>query len=136
MAAAFTRAHPRRLDERLSSLTRTPRSWEWRSECGRDRADDAGTDQGDDDGASEGEERDRGGGEDAVLPGVLERERERDGDADDGADRGGAGAVEEGAGARVVAETVEVRCAEEHERERGREGDERGEQTARDAAAA
>ena len=33
----------------------------------------------------------------------------------------------------VVAETVEVGCAEEHEREGRREGDERGEQTAADA---
>ena len=69
----------------------------------------------------------------AYCQAALERERERDGDADDGADRGGTGTVEEGAGAVVVAETVEVRRAEEHERERGCEGDERGEQAAGDA---
>ena len=54
-----------------------------------------------DDAAPQDEQRDRGGGEHADLPRLAQREGERDRRAQDRADRGRAGAVEERAGPRA-----------------------------------
>jgi hypothetical protein len=104
----------------------------------RDRSESAsrpGEQQRQDDSSPEREEQDRGAGEDAVLPRFVERARERDGRAEDGADGGWAGAVEECLGVVVAAEAVEVGGAEEDEGEGGGEGDERREKAAADARA-
>ena len=70
---------------------------------GHDDADRAGYEQGLDDPALEDEQRDRGGGEDGELPGFLEGSGEQDRRAQDRADRGRGGAVEERTGALIVA---------------------------------
>ena len=73
------------------------------------------------------------GGEDGVLPGFAESASERDGRSEDRADRRGAGAIEERPHARVPAQAIEAIGAEQDERERGGEGDRRGEQPSADA---
>lgn len=65
---------------------------------------------------------DSGGGEDRLLPGLVERSGEGDRRAEDGAFRGRSGAVEKPAGRRVCAQLVEMPGAEKHEREGGAEG--------------
>src|SRR6266704_5737422 len=92
-----------------------------------------GREQGRDHAATEREQKDGGAGEDGVLPPLLEPAGERERGAEDRADCRRAGAVEEGACPFVGAEPVELGSAEEHERERGREGDRRGQQAASDA---
>ena len=57
--------------------------------------------QGEDDAAAQRQEQDQRGGEDGVLPVLGERAGQRDGGAEDGADGGGPGTVEEGAHAGV-----------------------------------
>ena len=79
---------------------------------------------------------DRGDAEKDVLPGAGEGAGERDRRAEDRADRGRAGAGEEGARRRVAAQALEAAAAEEDEGERGQEGDESGEQAAGDSVGA
>ena len=79
-----------------------------RCACADERADDA---------SAQDEQRDRGGGEDGELPVLGEGERERDGGADDRADGGRAGAVQEAANARVGPQPVEALGADDDESE-------------------
>ena len=92
--------------------------------------------QGEHDAAPEHEEQDGGGRKDAELPCLVECECEWDRHTDDRSDRGRSGSVEECSDARVVSERVEVSGAEEHEEERGREGDQGGEEPPATPAAA
>ena len=92
---------------------------------GNERPDRARGDQGEDDAAAQREHEDERGRQDGVLPRLGERAGQRDGRAEDGADRGGPGPAEEGAGPAVAAQPVEPARSEQHEAERRREGDHR-----------
>jgi hypothetical protein len=83
-------------------------------------------DQGEDDAAAQREHDDERGRQDGVLPRLGERAGQRDGRAEDGADRGGPGPAEEGTSPAVAAQPVEPARSEQHEAERRREGDHRG----------
>ncbi len=76
---------------------------------------------------------DGAGGQQRELPPLDQAGGERDRRAEDRADRGRAGAVEEGARRRQRPQPLEARAAEQHEGERRQEGDERREQRAAEA---
>src|SRR5689334_1736201 len=88
---------------------------------GEDRAGGTEREQRDDDAAPEDEERERRDAEEHDLPPLAQRERERHRRAEDRADRGRAGAVEERARGGVRPQRAEAAVADEHERERRRE---------------
>ena len=96
-------------------------------------ADDAGADERRHDAASEYEQREQGGSEYGVLPGLAEREGEGESGAEDRADRGWPGAVEESARGDVLAQAIEAPRADEDEREGRQERDDGGEQGAGEA---
>ena len=77
--------------------------------------DDSGracTEKGEDDAPAQREEQDQRGGQDGVLPVMGQRPGQWDGRAEDGADGGGPGAVEEGPRVGVAADLVEPGRAE------------------------
>ena len=97
------------------------------------REDDPGSGGGEKsryDAAAKDEQSDRGAAEDDVLPGFGERAGQSDGRAGDGADGGGAGAIEKGARLRVGAQLVEAPGTEQDEREGRTERDRGGQQSA------
>src|SRR5579862_3734679 len=99
--------------------------------CARERGGDAGgagKQKRRDGPAPQGEEEHGPRGEDAELPGLVERARQRHGDAQDRADGGRTGAVEKRTCARVAPEEIEAPPTGEDEHERRRERDDRGEQ--------
>ena len=92
---------------------------ERRSRESGNRADECCQEEREDNAAAQNEEDNRGAGKEAELPGLGEGASERDGGAEDGADGGRAGAIEEAAGGGITAEAVEAFAAEEDEGERG-----------------
>jgi hypothetical protein len=100
---------------------------------GDERTDRTRGDQGEDDAAAQREHEDERGRQDGVLPRLGERAGQRDGRAENGPDRGGPGASEKGAGPAVAAQPVEPARSEQHETERRREGDHRGQDAPRQA---
>jgi len=109
----------------------TPRSpWMGAQRQDGDDADDAGADEGRHDAAPEYEQREERGGEYGVLPGLAERKGEGERGAEDRANRGWPGTVEEGARGGVLAQAIEAPRTHEDERERRQERDDGSEQGA------
>ena len=106
---------------------------ERRVESREQRADHAERDERRDHATPQDEQRARGGAEQGELPPGAERSSEGNCGSQDRADRGRACAAEERPRDRVVAQRREVPAADEHEQERGGEGDRRREQRPADA---
>ena len=73
--------------------------------------------QGEDDAAAQEQEQDQSSAQNGVLPGMTERAGKRDGGAEDSADGGGPGSVEEGPRSAVAADQAEPVSAEQDKRE-------------------